>query len=219
MRKFYKIIDYKINFSCYKIMFCMGVFDMLNLFVFCMGDGVLAMLGAVYCSAPVLLYMKGLLVMSNFHQFIQIFLSIKICTNLKLCGWPRPASKWFSPWIGVYHLWRHILKSACLVQSSKRQHTEHGFGWFHQCFGASTILFESHRQYFPVSRTWKNGIRIWAIKMKWRMMYSFCFLEQIRMNERANAFVIIQFPKWAKTKLLGPLSHLLIHLPLLCWEN
>ena len=36
---------------------------MLNLIVFCMSDGILSMLGAVYCNAPDFLYMKGSLTM------------------------------------------------------------------------------------------------------------------------------------------------------------
>lgn len=44
--------------------FYMGILDMLNLVVFCMSDGILSMLGAVYCSAPDLLYVKGCLLLS-----------------------------------------------------------------------------------------------------------------------------------------------------------
>ena len=44
----------------------MGVLDMLNLIVFCMSDGILSMLGAVYCSAPDFIYVKGALMMGEF---------------------------------------------------------------------------------------------------------------------------------------------------------
>ena len=46
--------------------FYMGVLDMLNLVVFCMSDGILSMLGAVYCSAPDFIYVKGALMMGEF---------------------------------------------------------------------------------------------------------------------------------------------------------
>ena len=42
----------------------MGFLDMLNLVIFCMADGILSMLGAVYCSSPDFLYIKGSLMMS-----------------------------------------------------------------------------------------------------------------------------------------------------------
>lgn len=66
--------------SCYKIMFYMGLLDMLDLFVFCMLDGILSMLGAVYCSAPDFIYVKGTLMMSanfsNKHILIYFLLYI-----------------------------------------------------------------------------------------------------------------------------------------------
>ena len=43
----------------------MGVLDMLNLLNMCMADGILSMLGAVYCSAPDFLYVKGALMISE----------------------------------------------------------------------------------------------------------------------------------------------------------
>ena len=46
-------------------MFCMGVLDMMNLLIFCMADGVLGMLGAVYCSAPDFMYVKSGAMMSK----------------------------------------------------------------------------------------------------------------------------------------------------------
>ena len=56
MRRYLKL-------SCYKIMFFMGLLDILNLVVFFMTDGVLSILGAVYCSAPDFIYVKGALLM------------------------------------------------------------------------------------------------------------------------------------------------------------
>ena len=49
----------------------MGVLDMLNLFVFCMINGVLGMLGSVYCSAPDFLYVKGAAAMGNFSVLLK----------------------------------------------------------------------------------------------------------------------------------------------------
>ena len=57
----------------------MGLLDMLNLIVFCMSDGILSMLGAVYCNAPDFLYMKGSLTMGMNEAcgiFLICFLSI-----------------------------------------------------------------------------------------------------------------------------------------------
>lgn len=48
--------------SAYKIMFFLGVLDIINLFFFGMLDGWLSMVGAVYCSAPVFLYIKGCII-------------------------------------------------------------------------------------------------------------------------------------------------------------
>ena len=48
----------------------MGVLDMLNLLNFCMVDGILSMLGAVYCSAPTFLYVKGALLMGIKHALL-----------------------------------------------------------------------------------------------------------------------------------------------------
>ena len=48
----------------------MGVLDMLNLLNMCMADGILSMLGAVYCSAPDFIYVKGALIISEFLKFI-----------------------------------------------------------------------------------------------------------------------------------------------------
>lgn len=44
---------------CYKIMLWMGVLDMLNLFVMGVLDGWFSITGAVYCSSPSILYIKG----------------------------------------------------------------------------------------------------------------------------------------------------------------
>ena len=48
----------------------MGVLDMLNLLNMCMADGILSMLGAVYCSAPDFMYLKGMLAMSEFLNLL-----------------------------------------------------------------------------------------------------------------------------------------------------
>ena len=45
--------------TCYKIMLWMGVLDMLNLFVMGVLDGWFSITGAVYCSSPSILYIKG----------------------------------------------------------------------------------------------------------------------------------------------------------------
>ena len=57
----------------------MGVLDMLNLAIFCMSDGILSMIGAVYCSAPNFLYIKGALVQGKCFVFIKICLLPPIC--------------------------------------------------------------------------------------------------------------------------------------------
>ena len=50
----------------------MGVLDMLNLVIFCMSDGVLSMIGAVYCSAPNFLYIKGALVLGTVNASLSL---------------------------------------------------------------------------------------------------------------------------------------------------
>ena len=55
----------------------MGVLDMMNLFIFCMADGVLGMLGAVYCSAPDFMYVKGGAMMSKLLLVITNYTSIR----------------------------------------------------------------------------------------------------------------------------------------------
>ena len=49
----------------------MGVLDMLNLVVFCMSDGFLSMIGAVFCSAPDFLYIKGASMMGMFFELLK----------------------------------------------------------------------------------------------------------------------------------------------------
>ena len=74
--------------SCFKIMFCMGVLDMMNLLIFCMADGVLGILGAVYCSAPDFMYIKGDAVMSK-------LIVVTITPQLKLTlKWATIINQW-----------------------------------------------------------------------------------------------------------------------------
>ena len=61
----------------------MGVLDILNLIIFCMSDGVLTMIGAVYCSSPILLYVKGGIICSTIFCLILVkksadFIQIRI---------------------------------------------------------------------------------------------------------------------------------------------
>ena len=95
-----------LEFSCYKIMsdnainclqyacyfvkvLYMDVLDMLNLLIFCMSDGVLSMIGAVYCSAPNFLYIKGAFVLGKRFviRFVKIFDTVKcrIFTSENYC--------------------------------------------------------------------------------------------------------------------------------------
>ena len=67
----------------------MGVLDMLNLLIFCMADGVLGILGAVYCSAPDFMYIKGDAVMSKLIVIAitpQLKPHIKVGNNNKSVG-------------------------------------------------------------------------------------------------------------------------------------
>ena len=54
----------------------MGILDMLNLIVYCMCDGILTMLGAVYCSAPDFIYIKGAM---NISEFFKVFILWAYC--------------------------------------------------------------------------------------------------------------------------------------------
>ena len=52
--------------------FYMGVLDILNLIIFCMSDGILTMIGAVYCSSPIILYVKGGIICGTFFCLILV---------------------------------------------------------------------------------------------------------------------------------------------------
>ena len=66
----------------------MGALDMFNLLVFCMIDGVMGMLGSVYCSAPNFLYLKGAITMGNFSVLYNIIvgMSKENKRDIKFCG-------------------------------------------------------------------------------------------------------------------------------------
>jgi hypothetical protein len=57
--------------ACYKMMFVMGVLDMLALPICGIGTGILGIVGAVYCSWPGPIYVLGAIAFgSNFVVFI-----------------------------------------------------------------------------------------------------------------------------------------------------
>ena len=70
--------------SCYKIMFVLGVLDMVNLLMFAALNGFLTIIGAVYCSSPGFLYLKGSLsaganAFLDFKEFMASFCFYYIC--------------------------------------------------------------------------------------------------------------------------------------------
>ena len=74
----------------------MGVLDMLNLVVFCMSDGFLSMIGAVFCSAPDFLYIKGASMMGMFFELLKSSSDYTNIFTSKPYGWSNRVLSLFS---------------------------------------------------------------------------------------------------------------------------
>ena len=137
----------------------MGILDMLNLVVFCMSDGILSMVGAVYCSAPDLLYIKGSLLMcmsepiclpligkdSN-YSLMDSWIKCRNNSRIKsmfvlCCAKSFTSSVWFK-WCG------NSSQSLVLVGAA------HSLGLILPCLGDTGNIYEylSHRNMESTSR-------------------------------------------------------------------
>ncbi|KAL3085458.1 hypothetical protein niasHS_008386 [Heterodera schachtii] len=70
--------------ACYKLMFFIGILDMLNMFVNALATGILGIIGAVYCDYPLLIYTTGALVLSLWvaQTSAEMLLAINRCIGL-----------------------------------------------------------------------------------------------------------------------------------------
>ncbi|KAL3082038.1 hypothetical protein niasHT_038368 [Heterodera trifolii] len=72
------------NNACYKLMFFIGILDMLSMFINAFETGILGIIGAVYCDYPLLIYTTGALGAALWYAetFIEMLLAINRCMEL-----------------------------------------------------------------------------------------------------------------------------------------
>ncbi|KAL3085578.1 hypothetical protein niasHT_037319 [Heterodera trifolii] len=80
MVSIYKIMDN----TCYKLMFLVGILDMLTMFVNALETGILGIIGAVYCDYPLLIYTTGAFGMTLWlsETSVEMLLAINRCMEL-----------------------------------------------------------------------------------------------------------------------------------------
>ncbi|KAL3085457.1 hypothetical protein niasHS_008385 [Heterodera schachtii] len=72
------------NNACYKLMFFIGIMDMLAMSMNALETGILGIIGAVYCDYPLLIYTTGSLGLSVWFvkTSAEMFLAINRCMEL-----------------------------------------------------------------------------------------------------------------------------------------
>ncbi|KAL3082046.1 hypothetical protein niasHT_038376 [Heterodera trifolii] len=74
------------NNTCYKLMFFIGILDMLSMFMNALETGILGIIGAVYCDYPLLIYTSGTfgtgMAMWFAETNVEMLLAINRCMEL-----------------------------------------------------------------------------------------------------------------------------------------
>ncbi|KAL3085589.1 hypothetical protein niasHT_037330 [Heterodera trifolii] len=80
MVSIYKIMDN----ACYKLMFFIGILNMVTMFISALETGILGIIGAVYCDYPLLIYTTGTLGMAFWiaETSVEMLLAINRCMEL-----------------------------------------------------------------------------------------------------------------------------------------
>ncbi|KAL3085582.1 hypothetical protein niasHT_037323 [Heterodera trifolii] len=70
--------------TCYKLMFFIGILDMLTMFINTLETGILGIIGAVYCDYPLLIYTTGAFGMTLWlaETSVEMLLAINRCMEL-----------------------------------------------------------------------------------------------------------------------------------------